>query len=164
MRRLAFITLTILIILFLACNAFAFTFIEEGFPKEPDHNKKWIMIQVNDEKYYFETAKEIDIDALGRDGYIYFDSDALNNGESIYIYEYNGTWKSQSVSKQIIELGREYKVLYTNYNISGEFSIIEPYMRFIENCLNVSDILAFCVVMFSVLISIYILKKSRCII
>jgi len=132
-----------------------------------DHNKKWIMIQVNDEKYYFETVKEADLENMVYQGHIYFDKDELNDGKSILIFTYDNSkneWKARSVSKQVIEIGSKYEILYTNYDIKGEFLMFKPYLRYVRNCLNVSDVLAFCVVMFSVLISIYILKKSRCII
>lgn len=163
MKRLVFISLVFIITLGITNVAFAFTFVEEGFPKEPDHNRKWIMLQVNDEKYYFETAKEIDLEYLEFNGHIYFDKDILNNGKSIIIYNYDnndGKWKSRSVSKQVIEIGSEYKILYTNYNVSVEFIMFQPYLKFIKNCLNISDILAFCIMMFAAVISATFIKRN----
>lgn len=163
MKKLVFLILVTILTVVFSYNVFAFTFVEEGFPKEPDHNLKWIMIDVNGQKYYFETVKEIDLDLLDFEGHIYFDSGVLNDGKSIIIYNYDnseGKWKSMSVSKQIIELGRKYKVLYTNYNISGEFFMFQPYLRFLLNCLNLSDILTFCIMMYAVIITIGFVNKK----
>ena len=158
MKKLVYVTLIIFLIIAFSYNTFAFSFVEEGFPKEPDHNLKWIMMDVNGKKYYFETVNEIDLESL--DGYMIFDKYKLNNGRSIIIYRFeDGEWKSRSVSYQSIEL-RTYKILYTNYNIPNEFIMFKPYMRFIENCLNVSDIIAFGITMFAVVISATIITRN----
>ena len=163
MKRLVFISLIFVIIIGLSCNAFAFTFVEEGFPKEPNHNKKWIMFEIMEKKYYFETAKEIDLDSSEIDDYLWLDSDVLNNGQPIDYYEYDGAiWKCGSFSAMGFEVGKNYKILYSNYNVLGKFSMVQPYLRYFLRCVNVSDILAFCIVIFSVVISTTFIKRSGC--
>lgn len=163
MKRLVFFSLILVIILVFTCNVFAFTFVEEGFPKEPDHNKKWIMFEIRDKKYYFETEKEIDLCSLGEDGYLRFDSDVLNNGKSIDIYEHDGTdWECKySVSYWGFEIGKNYEILYSNYNIVTEFNMAEPYLKYLLNCVNLVDILSFCILIFSVVVSTTVIKRNR---
>lgn len=161
MKRLVFVTLIIFLNILFSYNAYAFTFVEEGFPKEPDHNKKWILFEVGTRKYYVETEKEIDIYNVVNNGYIYIHSDVYNNGKSFTLYRnYSGAWRSQVLSRISIELGgNRYKILYTNYDIKNKFYMIEPYLRYYLNCVNLVEILKIGIIIISLMDIVIIIKR-----
>ncbi len=156
-----FVIVSIMTIILLGCNVFAFSFVEQGLPKEPDHDMKWIMVQCGNTKYYFETIHELDEESIGND-YMNIDYNKLNNGNPVKVYEYDESngWKNYNVKLKSIG-SRWYKIeiLCSNYDIPGRFVMCEPYLGFIRNCLNVSDVLAFSITIFSVLISVSLIPR-----